>query len=164
MQDKSSFKKFSDEYWMQKAIDMALLAQQIDEVPVGAIVVKNNEIIGQGYNQVICHSDASAHAEIQALRSASQLLKNYRIVDSIMYVTLEPCMMCVGAMVHARIKQVVFGAYDHKTGMAMTRDSCFDKSYHNHKVTSIGGVLEMDCARLLKNFFKSKRAKTQTPI
>jgi tRNA(adenine34) deaminase len=150
-----------DDYWMAKAIEQARKAQEVDEVPVGAIVVKNEEIIGKGFNQVITQNDASGHAEIIAIRDAGKHLKNYRLVQTKLYVTLEPCMMCVGAMVHARIDKVIFGAYDHKTGMAGTKDNCFDKFYHNHKIKVVGGVLEMDCARLLKNFFKMKRAKKQ---
>ena len=154
MPDKSIM---DDKYWMQKSIHMASQAEAIDEVPVGAIIVRNNEIIGSGYNQVITNSDASAHAEIQAIRNAGKFIKNYRIIDTTLYVTLEPCMMCVGAMVHARINKIVFGAYDPKTGMAGTKDNCFEKPYHNHSVEIIGGVLELDCSRQLKAFFKKKR-------
>lgn len=149
--------KYDDNYWMEQAVKMASKAENIDEVPVGAIIVRNNEIIGKGYNQVITNSDASAHAEIQAIRDAGKAIKNYRIIDTTLYVTLEPCMMCVGAMVHARIGKIVFGAYDPKTGMAGTKDNCFEKPYHNHSVEIIGGVLELDCARQLKAFFRKKR-------
>lgn len=152
----------SDEYWMQEAIKLAKQAQAIDEVPVGAIIVKDNKIIGSGYNQVITQNDASAHAEVQAIRDTGKKIQNYRIIDTTLYVTLEPCMMCVGTMIHARIKRVVFGAFDHKTGVVQTKDNCFDKNYHNHKVEYTGGVLELDCARLLKNFFKNKRNKIQS--
>ena len=150
-------KNNSDEYWMQHAITNAHTSEQSDEVPVGAVIVKNNEIIGHGFNFMITKNDASAHAEIQALRSAGENIQNYRIIGSTLYVTLEPCMMCVGAMVHARIDRVVFGAYDHKTGMAITKDTCFDKHYHNHKIAVQGGVLEEECAGLLKDFFKKRR-------
>ena len=151
--------EFDHEYWMQKAIEMAKKAQVSDEVPVGAIIVLEDKLIGQGYNQVISNNDASAHAEIQAIRNAGQAIKNYRVVKSTIYVTLEPCMMCVGAIVHARIDNIVFGAYDQKTGMAGTRDNCFEKPYHNHKVNIHGGILELNCAQLLKQFFKAKRGK-----
>jgi len=150
-------KQWDDYYWMQKAIQQAQLAESIGEVPVGAILVKDNQIVGTGRNQVISLNDPSAHAEVQALRAAGDYIKNYRIVDATMYVTLEPCMMCVGAMVHARIKRLVFGAYDHKTGMATTQDNCFDKTYHNHQVEVLGGVLEQECADILKAFFRKKR-------
>lgn len=146
-----------DEYWMRQAIKNAQISEQKNEVPVGAVIVKNNEIIGKGHNLMISENDASAHAEIQALRSAGNNTQNYRIIDATIYVTLEPCMMCVGAMVHARLSRVVFGAYDHKTGMVITKDSCFEKSYHNHKVNTKGGVLEKECAQLLKEFFKKRR-------
>jgi len=149
--------EINDEYWMQKAICLAKTAEQINEVPVGAVIVKDNKIIGRGFNLMITSNDSSAHAEIQALRDAGKNLQNYRIVDSTLYVTLEPCMMCVGAMIHARINRLVFGAYDHKTGMIITQDKCLDKSYHNHKIESLGGVLETECAQLLREFFKKRR-------
>jgi len=149
----------TDEYWMKKAIAMARLAAKIDEVPVGAVLVKDNQVIGCGHNQVISKNDASAHAEVQTLRDAGNNIDNYRIINTTLYVTLEPCMMCIGAMIHARITRLVFGAYDSKTGLATTRDHCFDKDYHNHRVEVRGGVLETECAQLLKGFFKSKRAK-----
>ncbi|MCF6288376.1 MAG: tRNA adenosine(34) deaminase TadA [Proteobacteria bacterium] len=152
--------KFTPEYWMQKAIEVAKQAQELDEVPVGAIIVRDNNIIGQGYNQVITQSDATAHAEIQAIRAAGKQINNYRLINTTLYVTLEPCMMCVGAIVHARIQQIVFAAFDQKTGMAGTRDNCFDKPYHNHKVTIIGGILEINCAQLLQQFFKARRNKS----
>lgn len=147
----------SDEQWMKQAISMAKKAESIGEVPVGAIIVKDNKIIGSGYNQVITNNDASAHAEIQAIRDAGKRIENYRIIETTLYVTLEPCMMCVGAMVHSRIGKIVFGAYDPKTGMAGTKDNCFEKPYHNHSVEIVGGVFELDCARQLKTFFRRKR-------
>jgi tRNA(adenine34) deaminase len=150
---------YDDEYWMQEAIRMADKAREIGEVPVGAILVKNNEIIGRGYNQVIIKNDPTAHAEVQAIRNAGSQLSNYRLIDTKLYVTLEPCMMCVGAIVHARITQIVFGAYDPKTGMAGTQDNCFEKPYHNHLVKIKGGILEKECAHQLTSFFKRKRFK-----
>ena len=152
-----SVEKYNDEYWMQQAIKQARLAEGLDEVPVGCVIVKNNKIIGSGFNRVISNNDASAHAEIQALRDAGDKCSNYRLPDTILYVTLEPCMMCVGAMVHARIKKVVFAAFDPKTGMAGTKDDCFHKPYHNHQVEIQGGILESECAKLLQDFFKRKR-------
>ncbi len=147
----------SDDYWMMQAINNAHKAEQKGEVPVGAVIVKDDKLIGSGFNRMIIENDASAHAEIQALRSAGQYSNNYRIPDATLYVTLEPCMMCVGAIVHARIKRLVFGAFDHKTGMVITKDKCFDKTYHNHKVDYFGGVKELECAQLLKDFFKKRR-------
>lgn len=150
--------EFDNNYWMQQAIEMAKKAEQSDEVPVGAVIVKDNKIIGTGHNQVINNNDATAHAEIQAIRNAGKKIDNYRIVNSKLYVTLEPCMMCVGAIVHARISEIIFGAYDPKTGMAGTQDNCFEKPYHNHQVEIQGGVLEAECAELLKVFFRRKRS------
>jgi len=147
----------SHEYWMTKAIECAQQAELVDEVPVGAVIVKDNKIIGSGYNQVVNHSDATAHAEIQAIKNTGKSIKNYRLVNTTLYVTLEPCMMCVGAIVHARVEQVVFGAYDKKTGMAGTCENCFDKPYHNHHVKIIGGILEQDCSKLIQQFFKRRR-------
>jgi tRNA(adenine34) deaminase len=144
---------------MGKALEQAQMAIKLDEVPVGAVLVKNNQLIGSGYNQMISNNDPTAHAEIQAIRQAGDAEKNYRIIDSTLYVTLEPCMMCVGAIIHARVKRLVFGAYDPKTGMVETADCCFEKGYHNHKVTTDGGVLESECSQLLSNFFKHKRSK-----
>jgi len=150
---------YSHEYWMQQAIIQAQIALSEDEVPVGAIIVKENQIIGTGYNQVIGKNDPSAHAEIQAIRDAGKTVQNYRLINAQLYVTLEPCMMCVGAMVHARIEQIFFAAFDQKTGMAETVDNCFHKSYHNHQVKIQGGILAQECADLLKLFFKKKRRK-----
>lgn len=149
--------QYSDEYWMQQAIQQAQLAEVQGEVPVGAILVKDDQIIGKGYNLVISNNDPSAHAEIQAIRDACKNIQNYRIIDSTLYVTLEPCMMCVGAIVHARISETIFGAYDPKTGMAGTQDNCFDKPYHNHQVEIQGGVLKEQCAEMLREFFRKKR-------
>ncbi|MCB1603234.1 MAG: tRNA adenosine(34) deaminase TadA [Xanthomonadales bacterium] len=143
---------------MSKAIDQALKAESIGEVPVGAVIVKNNELIATGYNQVITLNDSSAHAEVMALRNAGACIGNYRLVDTTMYVTLEPCMMCAGAMVHARISRLVFGAFDQKTGVISSRDDCFDKPYHNHRVEYQGGVLQDECSQLLKEFFKQRRS------
>lgn len=148
-----------DDYWMQKAMEMAEKAREIGEVPVGAIIVKDNEIISYGYNKVIMNNDPTAHAEVQAIRNAGSLISNYRLVDTKLYVTLEPCMMCVGAIVHARITKIIFGAYDPKTGMAGTKDNCFEKPYHNHQVEIKGGILEKECAHQLTLFFKQKRLK-----
>jgi tRNA(adenine34) deaminase len=143
---------------MSKAIEQALKAESIGEVPVGAVIVKNNDLIATGYNQVITLNDSSAHAEVMALRNAGSNIGNYRLVDTTMYVTLEPCMMCAGAMVHARISRLVFGAFDQKTGVINSRDDCFDKPYHNHRVEYQGGVLQDECSQLLKEFFKQRRS------
>ena len=146
-----------DEYWLNQALLVARQAQACGEVPVGAILVKNNQRIAQSGNSSIqCH-DPTAHAEIVVLREAAKTLKNYRLIDTTLYVTLEPCMMCAGALLHARIKRLVFGAYDHRTGVA---GGCFDwlmDERHLHKIDITGGVLQEQCASLLQAFFSAKR-------
>ena len=147
----------NDKYWMQHAIQLAKQAEQEGEVPVGAVLVCDDKIIGEGWNQMIANHDPSAHAEIQAVRSAAQSMKNYRLPNTTLYVTLEPCTMCAGAMIHARITRLVFGAYDPKTGVAESRDRVFDASHHNHQIDVSGGVLQAECSEQLKVFFKAKR-------
>ena len=130
---------------------------QQQEVPVGAIVVLEGNIIGKGWNQPIAKHDPSAHAEIMALRDAAKFIGNYRLVETTLYVTLEPCLMCVGAMLHARVKRVVFGAYDPKTGAAGSVFNMFADNRHNHVVEVQGGVLEKPSAELLETFFRQRR-------
>lgn len=142
---------------MRLAIDQAHLAQQAGEVPIGAIVCCEGLVIGQGHNQVITLNNPTAHAEVMALQSAGENLKNYRMPECTLYVTLEPCMMCAGALVHARVKRVVFGAYDTKTGVIETVDDCFNKPYLNHQVQWQGGVLTDECSTLISGFFKLRR-------
>ncbi len=149
--------ELSDEYWMQKALELAARAEQQDEVPVGAILVKGDQLIAEGWNQSIQSNDPSAHAEMQAIRQAGQALDNYRLIDTTMYVTLEPCSMCVGAMVHARIGRLVFGAYDPKTGATGSAIPLLQDPAHNHKVDVLGGVLEAECRQVLQQFFRQKR-------
>jgi len=143
---------------MERAIALAHRAEEQGEVPVGAIVVRNDEMIGEGWNSPISGHDPSAHAEIEALRDAGQRAGNYRLPDATLYVTLEPCVMCAGAIIHARIKRLVFGAYDPKSGAA---GSVFDllpsDGRFNHRVTAEGGVLKQACAEQLKAFFKKRR-------
>jgi len=146
-----------DEYWMQQAIQLAQKAAEEDEVPVGAIIVKNNQLISEGWNQSIQSHDPSAHAELMAIRSAGQALNNYRLIDTTMYVTLEPCSMCVGAMIHARVSRLVFGAADLKTGATGSAINLIHDSIHNHKIDVLGGVMEAESKRLLQAFFKHKR-------
>ena len=150
--------EFTDEYWMQKALQLARKAQAEDEVPVGAIIVKDNQLIAEGFNQPIKSNDPSAHAEMTALRQAGQALNNYRLIDTTMYVTLEPCSMCVGAMIHARVKCLVFGAFDLKTGAAGSAINLIGDDVHNHKIEVVGGVLEGECRELLQSFFREKRS------
>lgn len=149
----------TDEYWMQKALQLAARAEAEDEVPVGAIIVKDNQLIAEGWNQPIQSHDPSAHAEMQAIREAGKALNNYRLIDTTLYVTLEPCSMCVGAMIHARVSRLVFGAFDVKTGAAGSAISLISDAIHNHKIAVQGGVLEADCRLQLQQFFKKKRNK-----
>lgn len=143
--------------WMHQALSLAQQAQTLGEVPVGAVIVANQKIIGQGFNACIAQNDASAHAEIMAIRQAGQTIKNYRITDTTLYVTLEPCAMCVGAMIHARIKQLIFGAYDNKTGCVTSIIKLLHAPHFNHQISYTAGILEAECAQLLRGFFQKRR-------
>ena len=147
----------SDEYWMEKALLLAEQAQQQGEVPDGAIIVRDNEIIGEGWNQPITNSDPTAHAEIQALRTASKNADNYRLPDATLYATLEPCVMCAGAIIHARIKRLVFSATEPKTGAAGSCFDIFNTPQLNHHVSCNHGVLAEKSGDLLHTFFRSRR-------
>lgn len=144
-------------FWMQKALALAKHAESQQEVPVGAVLVLDNEIIGEGWNQPITNSDPTAHAEIIALREGAKRLGNYRLLNSAMYVTLEPCAMCVGAMLHARIKRLIFGAYDPKTGTVESISKLLSVSELNHSIEYKGGVLAKECGELLTDFFQARR-------
>ena len=146
------------EYFMQEALLLAKKAASQDEVPVGAVIVLNQQIIGQGYNQPIKQHDPSAHAEIMALRDAGQTLKNYRLIDCDLYVTLEPCPMCAGAIIQARIKTVFFAATDPKGGAAGSKFNLLPSDQRfNHQTSITAGLLAKDCSLLLKQFFQKKR-------
>ena len=147
----------SDKIYMSQALELAKQAAKAGEVPVGAIVVADDQVIGQGYNRSITNCDPTAHAEIVALRDAAKFIGNYRLVDCDLYVTIEPCAMCVGAMVHARIRRVIFGALEPRAGALVSQLKLMDKSYFNHSIEWQGGVLEQDCAGLIKDFFKCRR-------
>jgi tRNA(adenine34) deaminase len=147
----------NDEKWMRIAIDEAKLAMDKNEVPVGAVLVKNDKLIAQAHNKPITKNDPTAHAEIVALRKAAQYNKNYRLVNATLYVTLEPCTMCAGAILQARIKRIVFGAYDNKAGAAGSRFDILRDSRHNHHLECVSGILADDCSRCLTNFFKQRR-------
>ena len=147
----------TDEKWMQIAIEEAKLAMRKNEIPVGAVLVKNDRLIAQSHNQPIKTNDPTAHAEIQLLRKAGLQLKNYRLIGSTLYVTLEPCAMCFGAMIHARIERIVFGASDPKTGVCGSCINLNKENFFNHKISITGGILKNESSKLLKLFFKSKR-------
>ena len=148
-----------DEKWMQIALHEANLAMNENEIPVGAVLVKNGKLISQSHNQSIRKNDPTAHAEIQLLRKAGEQQKNYRLIGSTLYVTLEPCAMCFGAMIHARIERIVFGAFDAKTGVCGSCINLNEKNFFNHKISITGGILEKQSSELLRLFFKSKRDK-----
>lgn len=149
----------TDTDYMRLALDLARQAAQSGEVPVGAIVVRDGEIIGRGCNSPISRHDPSAHAEMLALRDAAQRVGNYRLVDCELFVTLEPCIMCVGALFHARIARVVYGASDPKTGAAGSVLNLFDETRLNHHAEVVGGVLAAECGQVLSEFFAARRAQ-----
>lgn len=146
-----------DEAWMRHALRLAQRAELLGEIPVGAVLVKDNSVLAEGWNSPITNHDATAHAEINALREAGKVLANYRLVDTTLYVTLEPCVMCMGAIIHARIKRLVFGAYDPKRGAVCNALNLADANFLNHSVGWQGGILEADCSELLKAFFRVRR-------
>ena len=147
------------EEWMQYALQLAKKSEQRDEVPVGAIIVYKNKIIGEGWNQPISSNNPTAHAEIMALQDAGEKIGNYRLLDSTMYVTLEPCVMCAGALVHARIAKLVYAVDDQKTGACGSVFNMIQAEELNHNTEIKKGVLEKECQALIKNFFKEKRLK-----
>ena len=146
-----------DEKWMKIAIQEAKKAEKEDEVPVGAVLVKDGLVIAKAHNQPISTNDATAHAEIQLIRAAGKIQGNYRLTGTTLYVTLEPCAMCLGAMMHARIKRIVYGAHDPKTGVCGSSENLIDANCFNHKIDLVSGVLENECKQLIKKFFISRR-------
>ena len=148
-----------DEKWMALAIEQAKLAEKINEGPVGAVLVQDDQLIASAHNQPITNHDPTAHAEIQLLRAAGKQLNNYRLPNTTLYVTLEPCTMCLGAMIHARVSHVVFGAYDQKTGVCGSCQDLSTSECFNHTIDIDGGVLANDCKQLLQEFFKKRRKK-----
>ncbi|MCX8729693.1 tRNA adenosine(34) deaminase TadA [Gilliamella sp. B2969] len=148
----------SDEYWMQHALMLAKRAESIGEIPVGAVIIdENNQIIGEGFNHSIIKNNPTAHAEIMAIEQAGLLLNNYRLINTTLYVTLEPCIMCAGAIIHSRIKRVVYGANDLKTGAAGSFIDILNYQGLNHYAEVTGGVLMDECSAILSNFFKKRR-------
>ncbi|MCF6247950.1 MAG: tRNA adenosine(34) deaminase TadA [Desulfobacula sp.] len=149
-----------DQYYMGLAIKEAYKAWEIDEVPVGAVIVnKNGTLVGTGFNQPISSTDPTSHAEINAIRQASQVLNNYRLVNTTLFVTIEPCIMCMGAIIHARIKRVVFGANDLKWGAVESLYNMANDTRLNHHPEIISGVFEEKAKKIIKDFFKNKRSK-----
>ena len=144
-------------FWMSKALEQAQKAMKNNEVPVGAIIVLNNNIIGYGYNQPISKKDPTSHAEIEAIRESSKKLNNYRLTGASIYVTLEPCAMCYGAIVHSRISNIFFGANDRKSGVCGSCENLSEKNYFNHKPLITGGIMAKECSKILTDFFKTKR-------
>jgi len=146
-----------DQQWMRHAIRLALKAEEQGEVPVGAVLVGNGKVIAEGWNEPVQSHDPTAHAEILALRKGGLALENYRLIDSTLYVTLEPCVMCMGAIAHARVKRLVFGAYDPKRGAVCSALNLTDAAFLNHRIDWLGGVFENKFAGILLDFFKAKR-------
>jgi len=146
-----------DEHWMRHALKLAEYAEHNGEVPVGAVIVQNDMVIAEGWNQPISTHDATAHAEIIALRKAGYTLSNYRIPEATLYVTLEPCVMCIGAMVHARVNRLVYGATEPKTGAIESAFQLAEEGQHNHTIEIVGGVLADECSEMLSSFFKRRR-------
>lgn len=151
-----------DAHFMRLAVQQAIRAQQAGEVPVGAVLVRDGVVVGTGYNHPIGLHDPSAHAEMMALRDGAASLENYRLPGCTMYVTLEPCAMCAGAMLHARLERVVFGAADPKTGVAGSVLNLFDQTQLNHQTSVVGGVLANECSQMLSSFFAQRRLQKKT--
>ena len=145
-------------FFMEEALIEAKKALEKGEVPIGAVVVLGENIIGRGYNQPISKNDPTAHAEIMALRDASKNLKNYRLKDTLVYSTLEPCLMCAGALVHARIKKLIYSSSDPKSGVIENNGSLMQSAFLNHKISYEGGILKEESSKMLKNFFLKKRS------
>jgi len=146
------------EAFMRAALAEARVGLAAGEVPVGAVVVLDDVIIGQAHNAPIAHGDPTAHAEVLALREAARKVGNYRLPRATLYATLEPCVMCCGAAIHARVARVVYGALDPKAGAIESRHRLLDDGRSNHRIATLGGVLESDCAALLKEFFEARRS------
>lgn len=147
----------NDEYWMRYALELAKRAWEQGEVPVGAVLVQGDKVIGEGWNRPIGQHDPTAHAEIMALRQGGKVLENYRLLDTTLYVTLEPCVMCAGAMVHGRITRLVYGAKDEKTGAAGSLLDVIGHPGMNHQIQIDCGVLAEECAGMLSDFFRMRR-------
>ena len=148
-----------DKQWMQRALALAEKAAHQQEVPVGAVVVLKGKIIAEAGNQCISLNDPSAHAEILAIRKAGEYLGNYRLADCELFVTIEPCLMCAGALLHSRIKRLVFGAQEPKAGVVLSHLHVFDETFINHKITVDSGLMAEECSVLMSEFFKQRRIR-----
>jgi len=148
----------TNDYWMKIAFEEAQKGLNANEIPVGAIIVKNNKLISSSYNTSILKSDPTSHAEINVIRQAAKTLQNYRLSGVSLFVTLEPCAMCYGAIIHSRIEKLVFGAFDNKTGVCGSCSNFSELDCFNHYPKITGGVMEAECSKILKDFFKAKRS------
>ncbi|MDN3640235.1 tRNA adenosine(34) deaminase TadA [Simiduia curdlanivorans] len=151
-----------DAHWMARALALAETAASLGEVPVGAVVVQDNVLLGEGFNQPILSHDPSAHAEVVALRAAAEKLNNYRLPNATLYVTLEPCAMCAGAMVHGRVSRLVYAAFEPKAGVAHSQEAFFERSYLNHRVAVENGVGAAAASQLLSRFFQQRREQKKS--
>jgi tRNA(Arg) A34 adenosine deaminase TadA len=149
----------NDQYFMREALALAAEGALLGEVPVGAVVVQDGVIVGRGFNRPISGNDPSAHAEMVAIRDAAQAVSNYRLPGTTLYVTLEPCSMCAGLIVHSRIMRVVYGALEPKAGIVQSQGQFFAQAFLNHRVLYEGGVLGEECGAMLSEFFRMRRAK-----
>ncbi|OMH31838.1 tRNA adenosine(34) deaminase TadA [Motiliproteus sp. MSK22-1] len=149
--------RYSDEYWMYYALDLANRAEALGEVPVGAVVVMDNRVVGEGWNRPISGNDPTAHAEIVALRDAAAQIENYRLVDATIYVTIEPCSMCAGALIHSRVSRLVFGAAEPKAGAVGSASNLLDSPWVNYSIEYEGGVLAEECSHRISTFFEKRR-------
>ena len=146
-----------DQFWMQEALLEAQKGWEKNEVPVGAVVVQNNEIIAKAHNQPISGCNPVAHAEMLALQAAAKAISNYRLVDCDLYITLEPCTMCAGAIIHSRVRRVVFGAFEPKAGAAGSITQVFEQPQMNHRVEVVSGVMANECSTMISDFFRARR-------
>ena len=160
--DSTDHTNSNHEKWMLHALKLAERSREEGEVRVGAVIVNDNELVAEGWNQPIDKHDPTAHAEIMAIRAAGKALNNYRLPETTLYVTLEPCTMCAGAIIHARIANVIFGAPDPRTGSAGSAINIFTGDYHNHQVNVDGGLMREECGQILKDFFRERRKKRAT--
>lgn len=146
------------EFWMRQALALAGQAEKLGEIPVGALVVRDGQLIGTGFNRPIASHDPTAHAEIVAMRDAAERLQNYRLPDSVLYVTIEPCTMCVGAMLHARVDTLVFGATEPRAGAVVSQLELAEQGFFNHRIKVVAGVLDEECGAMMQEFFRRRRS------